>query len=253
MPVYDFRPETATGSPAGEKFTQGMGQDPARYLVFDGALRNPRPFLISGNDTFVWPVGVEGLTETGNATLAIHHYIGDEDADVQVIHRDESRIEMTGTFPGIHGIQSVQKLRDMVQQVTPDKGKVLFLPGIFERVQYVIAENYNFAHGADDRTHSWDYSITFIRTGLGRVIPDPKGTAPPPNPSSKTTPRGKAARYVRVKTGQQTFRQIAKRVYGNANKWVLLIALNQKLILGTGLAKWQLPNHRWNFGIHIYY
>lgn len=253
MTKFDYRPETTSGKPAGEKFVQGSGQDPARYLVFDSNLYHPRPYLTSGIDTFYWPVGVEGLTDSGNATLSIHRYIGDDDADVQVIHRDESRIEMSGTFPGRHGIRSVQALKTIIRQTTPDIGKVLHLPGIFENVQYVTVENYSFNHGADDRTHSWDYSITFVRMGKGRRVRDPHGKPPPVNPSRKTVPKGKAGRYVRIKVGQVTFRQIAKKVYGNANKWHQLVDLNLKLVVGTGLPMWKIPTHRWKLGIRIYY
>ena len=257
MPTYDYRPETATHSTI---FRQNTGQDPAKYLVPDVNLYHKRPTLQSGDNVFVWPIGAEGVRQSGTATLAIHHYIGDDDADVQIIHKDESRIEMTGTFAGITGVDNMAALRLVIRHETSDPGKILFLPGIFERVQFVVVETYDFVHSADDRTHSWDYTISFVRTGAGRRISDPHGAPAPPNPGTRTTPRGRPTRFITVKTGLRTFRTIAKKVYGNANKWAFLVSKNQQLISDAkmslsdiGIPYFNIPTYQWPLGTKIYY
>lgn len=247
--TYDIRPKAAGTS---EIFRQNVGQDPARYLVPDINLYHKRPSLQSGDKVYVWPVGVEGLRQTGTATLAIHHYFADDDADVQIIHKDESRIEMSGTLPGITSVDSMAALRLVIRDDTPDPGKILYLPGIFERVQYVVVENYDFNHAPDDRSHSFDYTITFVRTGAGKRIRDPHGRPAPPNPTTKTKQRGaRATRFVTIKAGERTFRQVAAKVYGNQAKWNHLLDLNLKLV--KGIAFHNLPNYRWPLGTPIYY
>jgi len=253
MPKYDIRPAVVDHA---QEFRQNTGQDPARYLVPDGNLFHPRPYLTSGDLIYVWPVGVEGIRHFGNSAVAIHRYIGDSDVDVQVVHKDEARIEMSGTFPGITAVDNMAALKLLVRDQTPDPGKTLFLPGIFERVQYVVVENYDFVHAADDRTHSFDYTITFIRTGPGRRIADPHGTPAPPNPTKKVTPRGHPGRYTLSKSGSQTFRQIAKRVYGSSEKWKHLADLNARLVQyshAMAIPFFQLPTYRWPLGTKIFY
>jgi hypothetical protein len=248
MTTYDIKPEAAGDS---QIFRQNRGQDPARLLVPDANLFHKRPSLQSGDLVYLWPVGVEGLRQTGTATLAIHHYFGDDDADVQILHKDESRIEMSGTLPGVTGVDNMAALRLVIRDTTPDPGKILFLPGIFERLQYVVVENYDFNHAADDRTHSWDYVITFVRTGAGKRIRDPHGKPAPPNPTRRVTPKGKGSRYITVKANLRTFKQIAAKVYGTSAKWQHLVDLNVKLV--KGIPNHLIPGHRWPLGTKIYY
>src|SRR6516225_3231639 len=81
----------------------GLEIDPAAYLLKPGTVTGPnkhtagqwanaRPYLSNGSDIYVWPVGVEGIQEQGQATLGLHNYIGDVEADGVIVHRDESRI-----------------------------------------------------------------------------------------------------------------------------------------------------------------
>jgi len=158
---------------------------------------------------------------------------------------------MTGTFPGILGVQNKAALRLVIRDQTNDPGKILFLPGIFERIQYVVVENYDFYHDPSDRTHSWDYTVTFIRTGAGKRISDPHGHPAPPNPGSKKDPRGRGARFYKAKVNLQTFRQISKKVYGDEKKWTQLADANMDL--QQGIPYHQIPNHRWPYGTKIYY
>jgi hypothetical protein len=249
---YDHRPETAKDT---QHFRQNSGQDTARYLVPDSELYHKRPYLQAGDDVFVWPVGTEGFRISGNSTLGIHHYIGDDDVDIQVLHRSERRIELSGTFPGRTSGQNKESLEAVLRKPVSDPGKILFLPGILERVQYVEMENYEFSHDADDRTHSIDYTVTFIRMGTGRRVADPKGKPAPPNPGRKKRARGKKNKYIIVKAGLRTFRQIAKKVYGSAEKWPVLLNKNMAHygdILGS-MPKHQVPTYRWPLGTKIYY
>jgi hypothetical protein len=252
MTRYDRRPGTATEF---QVFRRNSGQDPARYLVPDSELYHPRPSIQAGDDVFVWPVGTEGFRLTGNATLGIHHYIGDDDVDVQVMHRSERRIELSGAFPGRTSAANREALETVLRKPVSDPGKILYLPGILERVQYVELDNYEFSHDAEDRTHSIEYSVTLVRMGTGRRIADPHGKPAPPNPGQKHVGKGKKHKYVIVKAGLRTFRQIAKKVYGNPEKWPLLMAVNMSYY-GNKLARLpnhQVPTYRWPLGTHIYF
>lgn len=171
-------------------FIPGTGQDPAKYLVNPGSwdersksmtpgdLAHARPWLDSGNRVFVWPVPTEGFRRTGQSMLGLHHYIGDQYVDAQVIHRDEARIEMTGVFPGTSGQDNMVEFGNTLNDDPPDAGMVLNVPGVFDQVKFVVPENWEFSHDADDETHSISYTVTFVVIGDGRRLPDPSGTAP---------------------------------------------------------------------------
>ena len=88
----------------------GTGQDPAAYLVYPGTinapgkatpgnLRHARPYLVNGSKLYPFPTGVEGFERSGQATLGLHHYIGDNTVDGVTIHYEEARITLSGTFP----------------------------------------------------------------------------------------------------------------------------------------------------------
>lgn len=179
----------------------GTGQDPAKYLVdpgfwddgsksmTPGDLAHARPWLDSGNRIFVWPSPTEGFRRTGTTMIGMHHYIGDQFVDAQVIHRDEARIEMTGVFPGLSGQDAMVDFGNTLNDDPPEAGMVLYVPGVFEQVKFVIPENWEFTHDADDQTHSIAYTVTFLMIGEGRRLPDPAGTAPVnPGPDFPATP-----------------------------------------------------------------
>jgi len=181
---------TAPEAISAEHWTPGTGQDPAKYLVnpghwdasskrmTPGDLAHARPWLDSGRLVFIWPVPTEGFRRTGNSTLALHHYIGDQYVDAQVIHRDEARIELTGVFPGLSAQDNMAELINVLNDDPPEAGMTLNVPGVFEQVKFVIPENWDFSHDTDDQTHSISYTITFVAIGEGRRIPDPSGQAP---------------------------------------------------------------------------
>jgi len=173
-----------------EIWIPGSGQDPAKYLVdpgfwsessksmTPGGLAHSRPWLDSGNRVFVWPTPAEGFRRTGQTLLGLHHYIGDQMVDAQVIHRDEARVEMSGVFPGLSGQDNMVEFINTLNDDPPDVGMILYVPGIFDQVKFVVPENWDFAHDGDDQTHSIAYTVTFVIIGDGRRLPDPSGDAP---------------------------------------------------------------------------
>lgn len=170
------------------------GQDPARYLINPGVwnpslkrttpgqLAHARPWLDSGRHIFVWPTPTEGFRRQGSNQLALHHYIGQENVDVQIIHRGEKRIELTGVFPGLSAQQAMVNLENCLNDDPPDIGMTLNVPGVFDQVKFVQVESWEFTHDTDDNTHSISYSVTFIVMGEGQRVPDPVGSTPPVNP-----------------------------------------------------------------------
>ena len=250
MPL-GHRPETAYGT---QIWRPNTGQDPAKYLIPDDFLRHGRPSISSGDNVFTFPIGVEGFRRSGQALLARHYYIGDNDVDVQVVHLDEARIELSGVFPGLTAVDNMIELSNLLTSPSPDRGKILFMPGIFERMQYVNIENYNFDHEAGDQTHSINYTISFLRTGLGKKIRDPHGQPPIPNPSVHTTVRGaNTHRTKTVRDGQRTLRQLAKMAYGTAQLWARILILNktplEKKLKNVPRHKW--PNYRLPLGMKL--
>ena len=251
--MADFRPETVKES---ERWKLGTGMNPAKYLIPDSELRYARPMLRSGSKEFVWPVGIETFRHSGNALLGVRRYIGDNAADVQVVHKDEARIEMTGTFPGTTAVACMIALKDVILAETPDRGKILFLPGVFEEVKYVAVESYDFNHSEDDRTHSIDYTITFVIMGTGFSFQTPNATGTTTTTTSSpvvtaTRPLSPGGRILSTTGGASNFQHIAKIVYGNPDKWPKLVDLNQALF-ATIPAK-DLPFKLWTEGIEIRY
>jgi hypothetical protein len=246
------------------------GEDTAKYLVNPGTVKSPgrhsagnlrhaRPYLANGSKFFVWPIGVEGFTRRGEALLGLHRYIGGNASDGVTINHEEARIELTGTFPGITAQANMVNCINMLRSKTPERGLILYAPGVFNREQYVLPESWEFDHPEEDRTHSITYRITLARIGEGAKVRDPHGTAPPPNPSvKKIKPKGKPSRIYVINDGIRTLRMVANEVYGNQNSWQELVKKNQ-----TAISKWRkthqnLPNHRlptfrWPVGTKFHY
>jgi hypothetical protein len=235
-----------------QRWRPNTGQDPARRLIPYSNLYHKRPTLESASKVFTWPIGIEGLRRSGTAALGIHRYLGENSVDVQVLHKDESRIEMSGVFPGITGRQYMNSLIDVIMADTPERGKILHLPGVFPREQYVVVENYDFSHDEDDRTHSWTYTITFVRIEVGKRVKDPHGKPPPPQPGVKTNNRGKAGRIFTIKDGVRTLKAVAKLKYGDADDWRKLLNANRQTLrayMGRhNISMHQLPTHRFPIG-----
>lgn len=257
----------------GERWRQNAGLDPARYLVQPGRvrgagdhsagqLRHARPYIVSGNRIFVFPVGVEGFRREGQANITTHRYLNEVAVDAHVFHREEAHIELSGTFPGIHAQQQMIECISILRS-KPPVHLVLYAPGVFENQQYVVAEDWNFTHVEEDRTHSIAYTIRFLRTGEGSAVKDKPGTPAPANPSSVRKPKGKPTRLFTVASGAQTLRLIASVVYHNADAWQRLVTLNQDQIANfqrsnilnqvNDLPAYSLPTYRWPVGTRFRY
>lgn len=256
-------------------YRPGRGEDPAKYLVSPGSvsgknkhkpgmLRHARPYLVSGNVIFVFPVGVEGFTRSGSAQLGIHRYLGENAVRGNVTHREEARIDLRGTFPGISSQKSMVNCINILRSLPPAPGLILYAPGVFEAEQYVLPESWRFSHDPEDRSHSIEYEISFVRTGEGVTIDDPIGEPPPEQPGVKVDPRGKPTRIFTVTSGAQTLRAIAAIVYNNPASWQRLVTLNQgdlallQRSIGiqnslAGLPTHKLPTHRFEIGTKFRY
>lgn len=243
---------------------RGTGQDPAAYLVDPGSVAKPgkhksgnlahaRPYIVNGVKMFVFPVGTEGFRRSGQATLGLHRYLGSDAVDGRTMHYEEGRIELRGTFPGITSQQCKVDAIHVLTSVAPRSGMILYVPGVFDREQFVLPETWDFNHTEDDRTHSIDFTISFVKISTGKMLNDPRGTPPPPQPIRKTVPRGKASRTFRAKDGARSFQTIATLVYNNSGLWAKLAEMNQALIRKAGVAQHQVPSHRWPIGTAIHY
>lgn len=251
-------------------WTWHPGADTARYLIdpgditgpgqgSPGNLRHRRPHIVSGSRIFVFPVGLEAFDVSGSALVGLHHYFGDNSVDARTLHYEEGRITLSGTFPGQTSFQNYVECRDILMSVPPDKGMTLYAEGAFGKEAFVIPENWRFSHEPTQQTDdSIDYSITFIRTGSGKPLPDPSGTPPAQNPTGKTGPKGKSPTFS-VRAGARTFRQIAAVVYGNAERWTQLVDLNRSELSQlnefqqTAIPPFQLPIHVWPIGTKFKY
>lgn len=242
----------------------GTGQDPAKYLVNPGQVSAPgkhtagqlahaRPYIVNGNAIFVFPVGVEGFRRSGTATLGMHKYIGDNSVDGITTHYEEGRIYLSGTLPGLTAQDAMVACINILRTPSTDQGLILYAPGVFEREQYVLAEDWQFDHDEDDRTHSITYQITFVRIGEGNKVKDPTGSPPPPQPSISTT-KGKSARIFVARDGAQTLRSIASVVYGDASKWTKLVVVNASAAgVLLNVPSYQIPTYRFPIGTKFQY
>jgi hypothetical protein len=228
-----------------------------------GNLQNVRPYIVSGNALFVFPVGVEGFTRAGTATIGQHKYIGDNAVDGVTTHFEEARITLIGTFPGLTSQDNMVDCINILRSQHPENGLVVYAPGVFDKEQFALADSWEFTHDESDRTHSINYTITFLRIGEGRTVSDPHGSAPVENPSTRKITKGKPTKVFVVKDGFQTFRAIAKKVYGNSDKWNQLVELNagqladwqrgNALNAMYNLPTYQLPTYRWPIGTQFRY
>ena len=225
-------PNAANSPPLIDSHKYKVNEDPARRIAYS-RFKFPLPKITGGGKTFVWPIGPEGFTRSGSATLAIHKYLGRGYVDVHIIHRDEAHFEMNGTFAGL---TSAKNMHDLIEVITAPKAKFLSVPGVFPNIQTVYAENYSFPHDKEDRTHSIDYSISFIRTTTGdkvdsksAVLHESLSAEGPSVPRGAPT-RADSDRVVSTSDGMRTLRGIADRVYGDADKWRALVDLNADVL-----------------------
>jgi len=203
--------------------------DTAARIAY-GRFKYALPKIICGKKIFVWPAGTEAFRRSGNSTLGIHKYIGKNYVDVHEIHQDEAHIEMSGTFAGLTSQQNMIDLIDLLISVGP---KSLYVPGVFATIQTVFCENYDFNHAADDRTHSIDYTISFVRTVTGAKITARMQAAQQqssPATIQNTTIAASPDRTATVSDSMKTLREVSAVVYGDADKWRTLVTLNQDIM-----------------------
>jgi hypothetical protein len=238
----------------------GRREDSAAYVVKLNTFERPR-ILIPGGEKYEFPLPTEGFRLTGSAQLAMHHYIGDNAVEVQVIHNDESHIEISGVLPGNTGDKNMSALRDILVKDTPRQGKILSLPGIFPKQQMVVVENYEFSHPEDERTDSIFYTISFVRIGTGKKVQRADVKQPTPNPHStkspiSTKPKKKqpfGQRIFVIHDGARTLRAMASVVFHNADKWRLIYDRNHIFIDKEKLAQYRIPLYKWPMGTRFRY
>jgi hypothetical protein len=234
-------------------------RDSAKYVI--GRARFQRPTLsVPKGDTFEWPNGVEGLRIQGSIGNARHKYIGDNADVVQVMHRDSRTIEMSGMFTGITASANVRALMAVITAVSPTGYWILSLPpggdkGVITQTQQVNIDNYEFDHAWDDRTDSWNYTITFIRVGIGKKITPPKNvTTSPKNPgTTRTTPRGTPSRVFTIHAGGRTLRAAAQLVYHNPERWKEIYNKNLKVLNSLNIPLHILPTKNLPLGLKLHY
>jgi hypothetical protein len=238
------------------------GEDPVAIIKVS-ELRFAPPSIRSAGNQYTWPLGIEGFRRSGSATLGIHKYLGDGNVAVQVMHLDEAHIEMTGTFPGL---SSTTNMEQLLAVITADGSKDLFLPGVFTKIQRVFTENYDFSHAIDDRTHSIDYNISFVRTTVGATVPGSTintaggvafaAQAIPSTPRNTTISiQGQSQNVYTVAGGPMSLRDISTVVYGGQGNWRKLIDLNKDTLEiynpDGSLIRYQLPTTRLPIGTKI--
>lgn len=229
-------------------------EDPTKLLV--GVQRFLRPSLSipKSNVKFEWPLGLEGISVRGASGLSEHRYLGDNALVVQIVHRDARRLELTGEFGGKTGSDNMRELLAVITAQVPLGYWILKLPyDTVAKEYYVVVENYDFTHRAEDRNDSWEYSVNFIFTGVGAKLKVPKKTAPPNNPISSKKPKGKSNRVFTTKSGANTLRAIAKLVYGNANRWKEIYVKNQLKLSTLNVPLVQMQYKRLPYGWKLNY
>jgi hypothetical protein len=148
--------------------------------------------------------------------------------------------------------------RNMLRAPQKAAGLILFVPGVFAQEQFVLPDTWSFTHDESDRSHSIDYSITFLRIGTKKQVNDPTNAIPPPNPGSGSKPKGKPPHIFTIKHGARTLRAVAKHVYHDADAWPRIVRLNQ-----GQLNRWKknhpnipphkIPTYRWPLGTKFRY
>ena len=247
------------GEPIGEHRPPGVflsKNDTTKYLIQRRRFERPTLRIPPKGPKYEWPVGVEGITVSGNPGLAVHNYLGDNAPVVQIIHRDARRFEMTGIMPGDTGTENMRGLLTVIETVAPLGYWILAMPtSVFLKEQQVVIENYNFAHPEEDETGSWNYTISFIRTGIGAKRKPPKTTGSPVNPigSTKKPPKGKSNRTFTTKSGGNTLRAVAKLMYGNAERWREIYNKNKKVLNSLNVPLAQLQYKRLPYGLKLNY
>lgn len=234
----------------------GGDEDTAKYMrVPDDDFE--RPYLaVPGGIAFIWPLGVEGFEITNSAELGKHKYLGQIEIDVDITHKAEKNIIMSGVLPGWTGVDNMRALERVFNADTPERGKILHLPGILTNLQYVVCQDSSFSHAEDDRTQDLSYSLTMVKVGLGKPGPVTSSTQATVSSGGPTTaePRGTFTRFASAQPGQNTLRQFARTFLGNANLWTTLYAdpRNRALFDNANVPSHQVPDFALPTGTQVW-
>ena len=227
--------------------------DTARYLLVPDT-DFARPYIsVPGGPTFVWPLGIEGFEVQDQAELGIHKYIGDIQLDVEVTHRAQTNITLSGVFPGHTSAENMLALRTVFKAEQPPGGKVLHLPNVLTQAQFVACQSLQGSHPEDERTQDIAYSLVVVCIGTGT---DSDATAPIVTTSAGTpTARASGSRAYHATATVNSLRKIAKAVYGSAAKWSQLYAndANAKIFKTKNVPTHQIPDYRLPIGTTVYY
>lgn len=210
-----------------------------------------RPWLEDPNGkVFVWPLGLEGFSLSIEPSLGIHRFVGDNKVVVDVMHKGEERLTMTGSFPGRSSVDAFRALRDIVYSNTPKGGKILFVPHLLAHAQRVVIARARFDRAEDDRGFDLTYDIEFVRLGFKASVGEEEieeETIPQPKP-----PAGATAKKFIVNSRYNTLRKIAALKLGSAARWSSLYTLNAKLFRKLRVPGHKAPDHRLRNGTVIY-
>lgn len=239
---------------------RGDPDDSAMYVLEPGA-NFLRPWIsVPGGRAFVWPLGVEGFSLTIDPTLGIHKYIGDNAVKVDVVHKGEEHLSMTGTFPGVTSIDAFRALRDIVYADTPERGKILYIPHLFTYTQRVVVVSARFDRPEDGRGTDLSYTIDLVRLGPGTTVhedqlvdPEPQGGAAAKTSGAKGASDAGVHRKFVVNGTYNTLRKIAALKLKSASKWRVLYDKNQGVFRRLHIPAHEAPNKRLPLGTVIYY
>lgn len=225
--------------------------DTARYLL-DPSNDFARPYIrVPKGQVYVWPVGIEGFQIQTDSTLGIHKYIGDNNVDVQVVHRGEKHITLTGTLPGWTSNENMRALESVCVARSPERGKILHLPGLYTHLQYVQVVSWGFSHDEDD-IMSMDirYTLEVVKMSLG---PKKPGSPTQPNQQGGGKPPPLGKHVFRVNHKHRTLRSIARKVYHRRDRWTDLYILNHKIFDRKKVPSHKIPTYRLDLGTKIHW
>lgn len=227
--------------------------DTARY-VLDPDDDFARPYLaIPGGRAFIWPLGTQGFDIAEDAALGRHKYLGEIELDVDVTHKAETTITLSGVFPGWTSVENMNALRQIFYADTPAKGKILHLPGIMPNLQYVVGENIRHSHAREDRTMDIEYTLSLVKVGTGKKSPNVGPTQP--DEGRMGGARGRGTRTFKSNAKFNTLRKISNKVFGTEKMWVDLYAIkgNAKWFDKRNIAGHKVPDYRLPLGTVIHY